>query len=217
MFSVTSLVLRSRRSLISATGGTASRIGVYVSNPTNRAFFTPHSFVLRYFLSTIPDDDTSGSGSLEKSVDLKKVKMTIKVGDNPINILPEISSVFQAPLSTDSNASSSAKSNDTKRLKPMDRDERMAYLEDMIKTNIDDLRGLSKEIATLFAEQLAIRRIPKARRSDSQLLISIEEVIADMKKREVRLVAEVAKHETELNQLKHPTELVDAPIPAQGI
>ena len=167
-------------------------------------------------MSTTPDKGTSGSVSLEKSVDLKKVKMTIKVGDNPINILPEISSVFQAPLSTDSNASSSAKSNDTKRLKPMDRDERMAYLEDMIKTNIDDLRGLSKEIATLFAEQLAIRRIPEASR-DSQLLISIEEVIADMKKREVRLVAEVAKHETELNQLKHPTELVDAPIPAQGI
>ena len=118
MFSATSLVLRSRRSLISAAG-TVSWIGTYINNPTNRAFFTPHSSVLRYFLSTTPDKDTSGSTS-----QLTTTKMTnmMKVGDNPINILPKISSVIQAPLSADSNISASAKSSDTKRHKPTDRD-----------------------------------------------------------------------------------------------
>ena len=143
MFSATSLVLRSRRSLISTAGGTASRrIGVYVSNPTSRAFFTPHSFVLRYFLSTTPDKDTSGSGS---NLTTKKKKMTkmMKVGDNPINILPKISSVIH---SADLGTSVSAKSSDTKRYKPIDRDERMAYLEEIIKNKDAALMSLSRKI-----------------------------------------------------------------------
>ena len=129
MFSATSLVLRSRRSLISAAG-TVSRIGTYINNPTNRAFFTPHSFVLRYFLSTTPDKDTSGSVSHLTTTEKKMTKI-MKVGDNPINILPEISSVIH---SADLGTSVSAKSSDTKRYKPIDRDERMAYLEDTIKS-----------------------------------------------------------------------------------
>ena len=190
MFSATSLVLRSRRSLISTAGGTASRIGAYVSNPTNRAFFTSHSFVLRYFLSTTPDKDTSGSVTHLTTTKKKKTKM--KVGDSPINILPKI--IHSADLGT----SVSAKSSDTNRRKPIDRDERMANLEEMIKNKDVAVMNLSKKIDSLEDEQLAIRRIPEASR-DSQLLFSIEEVIADMKKREARLVADVAKHETELN------------------
>ena len=38
-----------------------------------------------------------------------------------------------------------------------------------------------------------------------------------MRKDKDRLVAEIAKHETELNQLKNHKELVGAPVPAQGI
>ena len=89
-------------------------------------------------------------------------------------------------------------------------------MEDTIKCNYDDLRGLLKERAALVVEQLAIRRIPEASR-DIQLLVSIEEAIAYVRKREDRLVAEVAKHEAALSELKNSKELVDAPAPAQGI
>ena len=210
MFSATSLVLRSRRSLISAAG-TASWIGTYINNPTNRAFFTPHSFVLRCFLSTTPDKDTSDSVTHMTTKKKKKTKM--KVGDSPINILPKISSVIH---SADLGTSVSAKSSDTNRRKPIDRDERMADLEEMIKNKDVAVMNLSKEVAALFVEQLAIRRIPEASR-DSQLLFSIEEVIANKRIDKARLVAEIAKHEVELSELKNPKELVDAPVPAQGI
>ena len=217
MFSATSLVLRSRRSLISAAG-TVSWIGTYINNPTNRAFFTPHSFVLRYFLSTTPDKDTSGSGSLEKSADLKKIKMTIKVGDNPINILPKISSVIQAPLSADFGTIASVKSSDTQSesLKPMDRDKKMAYLEEIIKNKDAALMSLSRKIESLADERRALLKLPESSRN-GPLLKEIEEDVTDMKKDKARLVADVAKHETELNQLKHSKELADAPVPAQGI
>ena len=197
MFSVTSLVLRSRRSLIS-TAGTASRIGAYVSNPTNRAFFTPHSFALRYFLSTAPDNDTSGCGSLEKSADLKKINTTIRVGDNPINILPKISSVIQAPLSADSNTSASAKSSDTKRHKSIDRDERMANLKEIIKSKDAALSNLSRKFESLADERRALLKLPESSR-DSLLLKSIEEDLPDMRKREDRLVADIAELKVELS------------------
>ena len=154
MFSATSLVLRSRRSLISAAG-TVSRIGTYVNNPTNRLYFNPHSYVLRCTLSTTFDSDTYGSGSLEKSADsTKTTTKMINVGDNPINILPEISSVIQAPLSA------SAISFDTppRRYKPMDRDERMAYLEDTIKSSYAALMRLSEEIASVINERAQLHK-----------------------------------------------------------
>ena len=122
MFSAaTSLVLRSRRSLVSAAG-TVSRIGTYINNPTNKAFFTPHSFVLRCFLSTTPDKDTSDSVTHLTTTKKKKMTKMMKVGDNPINILPKISSVIH---SVDLGTSVSAKSSDTNRHKPIDRDERI--------------------------------------------------------------------------------------------
>ena len=214
MFSATSLVLRSRRSLISAAG-TVSRIGTYINNPTNRAFFTPHSFVLRCFLSTTPDKDTSGSGSLEKSADLKKIKMTIKVGDNPINILPKISSVIH---SADFGTIASVKSSDTQSesLKPMDRDKKMAYLEEIIKNKDAALMSLSRKIESLADERRALLKLPESSRN-GPLLKEIEEDVTDMKKDKARLVADVAEHKAELNQLNNPKELADAPVPARGI
>ena len=212
MFSVTSLVLRSRRSLNSAAG-TVSRIG-YINNPTNRAFFTPHSFVLRYFLSTTPDKDTSGSGSLEKSVDLKKVKMTIKVGDNPNpNPNPQISSVIH---SADLVTSVSAKSSDIKKYKPVDRDVEIRSLKDTIKNKDVALMSLSRKIESLADERRALLKLPVSSRN-GPLLKEIEEDVSDMKKREARLVAEIAEHKAELRQLNNPKELADAPVPAQGI
>ena len=219
MFSVTSLVLRSRRSLISAAD-TFSRIGTYVCNSTNRLYSNPYSYVMRCTLSTTFDSDTYGSGS---DIDLKKIKMTFKVGDNPINMLPEISSVIQAPLSADSSKSimsASAISSDfpPRRYKPMDRDERMAYLEDTIKSTYAALMSLSEEIASATKEQALLLKKEVLSSNESRLLRVIEDVnLPDMRKREDRLVAQIAKHETELNQLKYPKELADAPVPAQGI
>ena len=137
----------------------------------------------------------------------------MKVGDIPNNILPEISSVIH---SADLGTSVSAKSSDTNRHKPIDRDEKMANLEEMIKNKDVAVMNLSKELAALFVEQLAIRRIPEASR-DSQLLFSIEEVIANKRIDKARLVAEVDELKMELKELKHPKELADAPVPAQGI
>ena len=195
------------RSLISAAG-TASRM--YVHYPTNRASRLPLSSVLRCALSTTPDSDTSGSHSTKK--------MTIKVGDNPINISPDIPSVIQSSLSADSNSSVTAKSSDTQSesLKPMDRDVEIRSIKETIKNKDADLVSLSKKIDSLVDEQLAIRRLPEASR-DIALLDSIEKVIPKMRIREDRLVAEIAKHEAELSELKNPKELVDAPVPAQGM
>ncbi len=148
--------------------------------------------------------DTSGSGS-------GYIEVTAKQGGGP-RTPPDSHS---ADLDSSASAISSSDTK-AKRHKPMDRDEEIACLKETIKNKDADLRGLSKEIAALVVEQLAIRRIPEASR-DIQLLVSIEEVITDMRKREDRLVAEVAKHEAELSELKNPKELVDAPVPAQGM
>ena len=206
MFSAaTSLVLRSRRSLVSAAG-TVSRIGTYINNPTNKAFFTPHSFVLRYFLSTTPDKDTSGSVS-----HLTTTTKTMKVGDNPINILPKTSSVIH---SADLGTSVSAKSSDIKKYKPVDGDVDISSLKGTIKSKDADLRSLSKEIASALKEQARLLKKAVLSSNESRLLRVIEDVnLPDMKKERARLVAEIAKHETELNRLKHPMELVDAPVP----
>ena len=216
MFSAASLVLRSRRSLISAAG-TVSRIGTYINNPINRAFFTPYSFVLRCFLSTTPDKDTSGSVSHLTTKKKKKMttKMMMKVGDNPISILPKTSSVIH---SADLGTSVSAKSSDTKRYNPVDRDVEISSLKDTIKSKDVALMSLLKEIASATEKQAQLLEKAVLSSNESRLLRVIEDVnLPDMRKDKDRLVAEIAKHETELNRLKHPMELVDAPVPAQGI
>ena len=216
MFSATSLVLRSRRSLISAAG-TVSRIGTYINNPTNKAFFTPHSVVLRCFLSTIPDKDTSGSVSHLTTTKKKKkmTKMMMKVGDNPINILPKTSSVIH---SADLGTRVSVKSSDSKKLKPVDRDVEMSSLKDTIKSKDADLRSLSKEIASAPKKQAQLLEKAVLSSNESRLLRVIEDVnLPDMKGREKRLVAEIAEHKAEFRQLNNPKELADAPVPAQGI
>ena len=198
------------RSLISAAGTASRRSRAYLNYPTNRPSRTPLSSVLRCALSTTPDGDTSGSHSTKN--------MTIKVGDSPINISPEISSI-QSSHSADSNSNVSAKSSDTQSesLKPMDRDVEIRSIKETIKNKDADVVSLSKKIDSLFDEQLAIRRKPEASSRDIALLDSIEKVIADMREDKKRLVAEIAKHEAELSELKNPKELVNAPVPAQGM
>ncbi len=123
------------------------------------------------------------------------------------------------PDSADFDTSASTKSSDTpsKRHKPINRDEEIACLKETIKNKDADLRVLSKDIKALADEQLAIRRKPEASSGDIALLDSIEKVIADMKEDKKRLVAEILDLKAELSELKNPKELVDAPVPAQGM
>ncbi len=148
------------------------------------------------------DSGSGSSGSLE---------VTAKQGGGP-RTPPDSHS---ADFDTSAPALSSSSDTPSKRQKRMERDERMAYLEDTIKNKDVDIRVLSKEIAALVVEQLAIRRIPEASR-DIQLLVSIEEAIADMRNERDRLVAEIADLKTKMSQLEKPQE-PDAPVPAQGM
>ena len=100
----------------------------------------------------------------------------------------------------------------------MDRDERMAYLEDTIKSTYAALMSLSEEIASATKEQALLLKKEVLSSNESRLLRVIEDVnLPDMRKREDRLVAEIADHKAELRQLNNPKEVADAPVPAQGI
>ena len=150
----------------------------------------------------------SNSGSSHSNPGSDSPEVTAKQGGGPRT----------PPDSANFDTSASTKSSDTpsKRHKPINRDEEIACLKETIKNKDADLVSLSKKIDSLVDEQLAIRRLPEASR-DIALLDSIEKVIPDMKEDKKRLVAEIAKHEAELSELKNPKELVDAPVPAQGM
>ena len=192
------------RSLISAAGTASRMIRTYVHYPTNRASSrTPLSSVLRCALSTTPDSDTSGSHST----------MTIKVGVNPINISPDIPNVIQSSLSADSNSSVTAKSSLNK---PMDRDERMAYLEGSIESKEAALVRLSSKTEALADERRVLLKLPESSR-DVLLLKSIDDDLPDMREDKKRLATEIEELKAELSALKYPKEPADAPVPAQGM
>ena len=196
----------SARSLISAAGTASRMIRTYFHYPTNRASSRlPLSSVLRCALSTTPDSDTSGSHSTKN--------MTIKDGDNPINISPDIPNVIQSSLSADSNSSVTAKSSLNK---PMDRDERMAYLEGSIESKEAALVILTSKTEALADERRAMLKLPESSR-DGQLLKSIDDDLLDMREDKKRLATEIEELKAELSALKYPKEPADAPVPAQGM
>ncbi len=96
---------------------------------------------------------------------MKKINTTIQVGDIPINVLPKISSVIQAPLSADSNTSASAESSDAKRHKSIDREETMANLEEIIKSKDAALSNLSRKFESLADERRALLKLPESSRN----------------------------------------------------
>ena len=201
------------RSLFSAAG-TASRIfGTYVHYPTNGASHTPLSSFLRRALSTTPDSDTSGSHSTKKKIKM----MTINVEDNPINISPKISSI-KSSHSADLGTSASAKSFDTQSesLKPMDRDVEIRSLKDTIKNKDAVIMRLSEEIAsaTKRRDKLLEKEVLTINETN-RLRVIEEEDLPDMRKREDRLVTEIAELKAELSAPKHPKEPADALV--QGI
>ncbi len=108
----------------------------------------------------------------------------MKLGDNPINILSDMSSAIQAPDSADKGAIASVKSSDTQTesFKPMDEAKKMVHLEDMIKNKEADLMALSKKIESLADEWRALVKLPESSR-DGLLLKSIDDDLPDMRKR----------------------------------
>ena len=149
--------------------------------------------------------------SLEMSFDL--VSKATRDGSGPP--LPDSNS---ADSGTSASASSSSSDTQSKRHKP-DRDERIAYLEGEIKKNTEDLRSLSKEIASVTNERAQLHRKEEVLSiSENRRLGVIEkEDLPRMIQMEARLVAEIAEHKAELSRLKNLMELVDAPVSAQGM
>ena len=100
----------------------------------------------------------------------------------------------------------------------MDRDVEISSLKDTIKSKDVALMSLSEEIASVINERARLLKKEVLSSNESRRLIVIEaEDLPDMRKERGRLVAEIADHKAELNQLKRPKELVDAPVPAQGM
>ncbi len=120
----------SARFLITATRGTASRM-------IGRPFRASLSSFLRCALSTT--GDTSGS------------HLTKKVGDSPINILPDISSTIKASDTANFVTSTYVKISDIQsdKSKPMDRDVEIRSLKDTIKSKDVALMRLSEEISSV--------------------------------------------------------------------
>ena len=99
----------------------------------------------------------------------------------------------------------------------MDRDdERMTYLEDMIKSKDAALMSISKKLDVLIDERRALRKLPESSRI-GLMLKETEEDMTEMRKREDRLVADIVEQKAELRQLKNLKEPADVLVPAQGI
>ena len=87
----------------------------------------------------------------------------------------------------------------------------MANLEEMIKNKDAALVSLSEEIASAIKRQTQLLEKEVLSTNESRLLSVIEDInLPEMRKREIRLVTEIAKHETELSALKNPKEPADA-------
>ena len=123
-----------------------------------------------------------------------------------------------ADFDTSASAFSSSSDTPSKRHKRMERDEMMAYLEEMINTKDDDLKSFSKEIASATKKRdKLLEKEEELTTNETKSLNRIEEDISDMRKDKNMLAAEILELKAELKALKHPKELVEASVPAQGI
>ena len=137
----------------------------------------------------------SNSGSSHSNPGSDSPEVTAKQGGGPRTPPDPHSAVFD----TSASALSSSSDTPSKRHKRMERDERMAYLEEMINTKDDDLKSFSKEIA------LATKKRDKLLEKEEELttyetksLNRIEEDISDMRKDKNRLAAEILELKAEL-------------------
>ena len=192
------------RSLISAASTASRMIRTYIHYPTNsKPSRTPLStFLRRCALSTTPDNisgDGTDSGLLEGlPSDSKKKK--------------EAEKNTQASLSADSSTSTTS----SNILTASARDKRMAFLEDKIKIKDTALVSLSNKIEAFVDERRVLFELPESPRNELRLK-SIGEDLADMRKREDRLTAEIAELKTEVKELKNTKEPPVATVTALGI
>ena len=155
----------------------------------------------------------SGSGSLESS-EVASITIGNKVGGQSIH-----SDSLRADSGSSTMSAPAISSSDSPPNKPnLIINEEINFLKETIKTKGADLRSLSEEIASSIRRQTQLLEKEVLSTSESRLLSVIEDInLPDMRQREKRFVDEIAKHETELSALINPKELVDAPVPAQGM
>ncbi len=104
-------------------------------------------------------------------------------------------------MSNSREAPSSSSAAPAKRLKPMDREERIGYLEFEIAENRATLSNITKMIEILSDKHLALMKVPKADR-DVELLAVTEKALAHENKYKDLLIADITKHEAELQKLR---------------
>ncbi len=97
-------------------------------------------------------------------------------------------------MSASRDAPSSSSSAPAKRYRPMDREERIGYLEYEIAENRATLSSITSDIRSLTDEPLALMKVPMADR-DVELQTKIEVALVEQKKDKFRLIADIAKHE----------------------
>ncbi len=120
-------------------------------------------------------------------------------------------------LDTSTSAISSSDSK-AKRRPPMENDDRIAYLEEMIKNNNATLMRLSEDIdsATKKRDKL-LEKEEVLTTNETKSLKRIEEDISDKRVDKNLSAAEILYLKAELNALKNPKELVKASVAAEGI
>ncbi len=92
-------------------------------------------------------------------------------------------------------------SSETPKKKPMNRDERIADLETKISNKEAELPDLAKEINQLKEERRQIMRLKEEKQS-KELLKILSEDIYEKKNEKERLLAEIAQHKGELDNLR---------------
>ena len=154
----------------------------------------------------------SNSGSSHSNPGSDSPEVTAKQGGGP-RTPPD-----SADFDTSASALSSSSDTPSKRHKPINRDEEIACLKETIKNKDADLVSLSKKIdsATKKRDKL-LEKEEELTTNETKSLNRIEEDISDMRKDKNMLAAEILELKAELKALKHPKELVEASVPAQGI
>jgi chromosome segregation ATPase len=107
-------------------------------------------------------------------------------------------------MSKSQDAPSSSSSAPAKRLKPMDRDERIAYLEGKIEETKTTLSRITNEILIVSNKRRTLLEKEELSSREENLLAAIKEDLARAEKTEARLRADIAEYKAELRQREQP-------------
>ncbi len=107
-------------------------------------------------------------------------------------------------MSKSRDAPSSSSSAPAKRLKPMDREERIAYLEGEIEETKATLSRITNEILILSNKRRTLLEKEELSSREEKLLSATEEDLARAEKTEASLRADIAEYKAELRQREQP-------------